>query len=236
MLKLEACTVYYRKALALDKIVMEVCGDELVAVIGANGAGKSTIMKLIVGIVKPTEGQVIFNGELINGLPPYKIVSKGISLCPQGGQLAPEMTVLENLEMGVYLSRDREKVKLSFDEVFNIFPVLNERKYQLAGTLSGGERQILALGRALLFEPSLLILDEPSLGLGPLLKREIILQVGRIRTRKKLSCILVEQESTLGLKISDRCYVLANGRILLTGNSKDLIKDESFRHAYMGLD
>ena len=236
LLKLEACTVYYRKALALDKIAMEVGGDELVSIIGANGAGKSTILKLIVGIVRPREGRVFFDGEMIQGMTPYKIVSKGIALCPEGGGLAPEMTVLENLEMGAYLRRDREKVKLSFDEVFHIFPVLGKRMYQLAGTLSGGERKMLGLGRVLVFEPRLLMLDEPSQGLAPLVKKEIILQVKQIKARRKLSCILVEQESTFGLKISQRCYVLANGRFVLSGNSEELLRDESFRHAYMGLD
>jgi branched-chain amino acid transport system ATP-binding protein len=236
LLKLEGCTVYYRKALALDRISMEVGGDELVSVIGANGAGKSTILKLIVGIVRPREGQVIFDGEVTSGLPPYKIVSKGIALCPEGGGLAPEMTVLENLEMGAYLRKDRDRVKVSFEEVFHIFPVLNGRKYQLAGTLSGGERKMLALGRALIFEPRLLMLDEPSQGLAPLVKKEIFSQVAQIKAQKRISCVVVEQESTYGLKISNRCYVLANGRIVLTGNSKDLLQDDSFRHAYMGID
>lgn len=235
LLKLEACTVYYRRALALEKIDMEVGVNELVSVIGANGAGKSTILKLIVGIVKPTEGHVSFDGVFIDGLPPYKIVSKGIALCPEGEGLAPEMTVLENLEMGAYLRKDKEKVKRSFDEVFHLFPVLNERKYQLAGTLSGGERKMLALGRALLFEPRLLMLDEPSQGLAPLVKKEIFLKIKQIENRRKLSCILVEQESTLGLKISKRCYVLANGRIVLTGDSSELVENDSFRRAYMGL-
>lgn len=236
MLKLEGCTVYYRKALALEKISIEVEKDELISIIGANGAGKSTILKLILGIVRPIEGRVLFDGETISGLPPYKIVSKGISLCPQGGHLAPEMTVLENLEMGAYLRKDKDRLKLSFDEVFHLFPVLNNRRGQLAGTLSGGERQMLALGRALVSEPKLLMLDEPSQGLAPLVKKEIFLQIEYIKTNKKLSSILVEQESILGLKVSKRCYVLVNGRIMLSGMSKELLKDESFRHTYMGLD
>lgn len=236
MLKLEGCTVYYRKALALDKISIEVDKNELISIIGANGAGKSTILKLILGIVKPIEGRVMFEGENISGLPPYKIVAKGISLCPQGGHLAPEMTVLENLEMGAYLRKDKEKLKSSFDEVFHLFPVLNARKYQLAGTLSGGERQMLALGRALISEPKLLMLDEPSQGLAPLVKKEIFLQVKYIKTNKMLSSVLVEQESAFGLRVSKRCYVLVNGRIILSGMSGELLKDESFRHAYMGLE
>lgn len=235
MLKLDSCTVYYKRALALKKIDMEVGEDEIVSVIGPNGAGKSTILKLIVGLVKPTEGQVIFDEELIAGLPTHKIIAKGISFCPEGGRLAPEMTVLENLEMGAYLRKSKKKVMQSFDEVFRIFHILSGRKYQLAGTLSGGERQMVALGRALLSEPRLLLLDEPSQGLAPLIKKEIFLQIEQIKGRKKLSCILVEQESAFGLKISKRCYVLVNGEIVLSGNSKDLIRDESFRSAYMGL-
>lgn len=236
LLSLEECTVYYRKALAIDKIKMEVGQDEVVSIIGANGAGKSTILKLIVGLVKPTGGRVLFNGETLNELPPYKIVSKGISLCPEGGGLAPEMTVLENLEMGAYLRKDKDKLKHNFEEIFHLFPVLSERKYQLAGTLSGGERKMLSLARALLFGPKLLMLDEPSQGLAPLVKKEIFFQVDQIKKRKNLSCIVVEQESAYGLRISHRCYVLANGRIVLDGISKELIEDVSFRSAYMGLD
>jgi branched-chain amino acid transport system ATP-binding protein len=213
---------------------MKVAQDELVSVIGANGAGKSTILKLIMGLVKPTEGRIRFDGEDITDLPPHRIASKGISLCPEGSRIPPEMTVLESLELGAYLSRDKGGVKQKLDEVFDLFPFLRERKYQLGGTLSGGERQMLALARALMSEPKLLMFDEPSQGLAPVVRREIFQQIEKIKTRN-VCCILVEQEVTFSLKISKRCYVLANGRIVLSGTGKEMMENESFRHTYMGL-
>jgi branched-chain amino acid transport system ATP-binding protein len=234
LLELDGCTVYYRKALALERVSMKVAQDELVSVIGANGAGKSTILKLIMGLVKPTEGRIKFDGEDITELPPYSIASKGISLCPEGSRIPPEMTVLESLELGAYLSRDKGGVKQKLDEVFDLFPFLRERKYQLGGTLSGGERQMLALARALMSEPKLLMFDEPSQGLAPVVRREIFQQIEKIKARN-VCCILVEQEVTFSLKISKRCYVLANGRIVLSGTGKEMMENESFRHTYMGL-
>jgi branched-chain amino acid transport system ATP-binding protein len=235
LLILDNCTVYYRRALALEKVSLEVKQNELISVIGANGAGKTTILKLVVGIVKSTEGKVLFNGEDIRQLPPHKIVAKGISLSPEGSRIPPEMTVLESLELGAYLRKEKEKVKKSLEEVFQLFPVLRDRKGQLGGTLSGGERQMLSLARALVSEPKLLMLDEPSLGLAPIVRGEIFHQIEKIKARN-ITCILVEQEATFGLKVSERCYVLANGRIVMTGNGQELIKNESFRHTYMGLD
>jgi branched-chain amino acid transport system ATP-binding protein len=213
---------------------MKVAQDELVSVIGANGAGKSTILKLIMGLVKATEGRIKFDGEDITELPPYRIASKGISLCPEGSRIPPEMTVLESLELGAYLNRDKGRVKQKLDEVFDLFPFLRERKYQLGGTLSGGERQMLALARALMSEPKLLMFDEPSQGLAPVVRREIFQQIEKIKARN-VCCILVEQEVTFSLKISKRCYVLANGRIVLSGTGKEMMENESFRHTYMGL-
>ena len=234
LLELDGCTVYYRKALALERVSMKVAQDELVSVIGANGAGKSTILKLIMGLVKPTEGRIRFDGEDITDLPPHRIASKGISLCPEGSRIPPEMTVLESLELGAYLNRDKGGVNQKLDEVFDLFPFLRERKYQLGGTLSGGERQMLALARALMSEPKLLMFDEPSQGLAPVVRREIFQQIEKIKARN-VCCILVEQEVTFSLKISKRCYVLANGRIVLSGTGKEMMENESFRHTYMGL-
>jgi len=235
LLTLDKCTVYYRKALAVEKVSLEVGKNELISIIGANGSGKSTVLKLIMGIVKPSEGKVIFNGDDISRFPPHKIVAKGISLCPEGSRIPPELTVLESLELGAYLRKDKEKVKKSFEEVFHLFPVLKERKHQLGGTLSGGERHMLGLARALVSEPKLLMLDEPSLGLAPIVRGEIFRQIEKIKARN-ISCILVEQEATFSLKVSERCYVLANGRVVMAGNGRELIKNESFRHTYMGLD
>lgn len=234
LLKLENCTVYYRKALALEDINLSVGEEELVSIIGSNGAGKSTILKLITGMVKPTRGRVVFDGESIDGLSPYKIVGKGISLCPEEGRLAAEMTVLENLELGAYLEKDKGKVLRRLEKVYELFPVLKIRQGQMAGTLSGGERQMVAIGRALMSTPRLLMLDEPSLGLSPVLKREIFSQVEKIKQMKK-ACILVEQEATFGLSISERCYVITNGRIFMEGKSEEVARDETVRRAYLGI-
>lgn len=235
LLSVNNCTVYYRKALAVEKVNLELGYNELISIIGANGAGKSTILKLIIGIVKPAEGKIVFCGEEISNLPPHKVVAKGISLSPEGSRIPPEMTVLESLELGAYLRKDKERIKKSFDEVFQLFPVLEERKDQLGGTLSGGERQMLALARALVSEPKLLMLDEPSLGLAPIIRGEIFMQIEKIKNRN-ISLILVEQEATFSLKVSQRCYVLANGRIVLSGHGEELLRNESFRHSYLGLD
>lgn len=232
---MDNCTVYYRKALAIEKVSLQADRNEQVSIIGANGAGKSTILKMIVGIVRPSEGKVVFNGENIGGLPPHRIVARGISLCPEGSRIPQELTVFESLELGAYLRKEKEKVKKSFEEVFQLFPVLKERKHQLGGTLSGGERQMLSLARALVSDPKLLMLDEPSLGLAPIIRGEIFRQIEKIKA-KNISCILVEQEAAFGLKVSERCYVLANGRIVMAGKSRELIQNESFRHTYMGLD
>ena len=234
MLTLDRCTVYYHKALAIEKVQLEVGPNELISVIGANGSGKSTVLKLIMGLVKATEGEVIFEGEDIASLPPHKIAARGISLSPEGSRIPPELTVLESLELGAFLKKDAAGIKRSFEEVFRLFPILQERKNQLGGTLSGGERQMLSLARALVSEPKLLMLDEPSQGLAPIVRKEIFQQIEKIKDRN-ISCILVEQEVVFSLKIAKRCYVLANGHVMIAGNSRELMENESFRHSYMGL-
>jgi len=234
LLKLEDCTVYYRKALAIENISIEIGAQELVSILGSNGAGKSTILKLITGMVKQTSGRVLFDGEVVSGMPPHKIVGKGISLCPEAGRLAGEMTVIENLELGAYLQRDKARIRMQLEEIYDLFPVLRTRRRQLAGTLSGGERQMVAIGRSLMSTPRLLLLDEPSLGLSPLLKKQIFHQIAKIKEMKK-ACVLVEQEAAFGLSISMRSYVIASGRIVLEGRSKDVAKDETVRRTYLGM-
>lgn len=235
ILEVKECTAYYGKALAVEKIDLEVNEMELISIIGSNGAGKSTILKLIVGAVKRTNGRVIFDGEEIGDLPPYKIVRRGISLCPEAGRLGPEMTVLENLELGAYLEKSKAEVRTRLEEVYSLFPVLRNRQKQSAGTLSGGERQMVAIGRSLMSKPRLLMLDEPSLGLSPILKKEIFRQVEKIREAKR-ACILVEQEAAFGLSISERCYVIANGRVLLEGRSTEVAGNEVVRKTYLGIE
>lgn len=236
LLRLKNCTAYYQKALAVENINLEVGKDELVSILGSNGAGKTTILKIIMGAVKQTRGEVFFDGEIISGLPTHKIVRKGISLCPEAGRLAPEMTVLENLELGAYVEKNKGEIHRRLEDIYDLFPVLKARQKQLAGTLSGGERQMVAIGRALMSKPRLLMFDEPSLGLSPILKREIFRQVEKINAMKNFACLLVEQEASFGLSISERCYVIANGRVFIEGKSEEVAKDETVRRTYLGID
>jgi branched-chain amino acid transport system ATP-binding protein len=234
LLKIENCWVYYHKALALEDISLEVMEGEAVSILGANGAGKTTIIRLILGFKKPTKGGVFFNNESISGLPPHRIVARGISISPEGMSLASEMTVMENLEMGAYLIKSRQVKKDTLHEIFEMFPVLYQRRNQLAGTLSGGERQMVGLGRAFMSKPKLLILDEPSLGLAPLVRKEIFKQIAKIKL-KHLSVLLAEQEATLGLTVTDRCYIIENGKNVLSGNSKEMISNDFVQRVYLGM-
>jgi len=233
LLKIENCWVYYRKALALEDITLEVMEGEAVSILGANGAGKTTIIRLILGFKRPTQGRVFFNNESISGLPPHRIVARGISISPEGMSLASEMTVTENMEMGAYLVKSRQVKKDTLQEVFEMFPVLYQRRNQLAGTLSGGERQMVGLGRAFMSKPKLLILDEPSLGLAPLIRKEIFRQISKLKSRN-LSVLLSEQEATLGLTVTDRCYIIENGKNVLSGYSKEMMNNDFIRKVYLG--
>lgn len=205
---------------------------EIVSIIGPNGAGKSTLLKTISGLIKEDKGDIIFDGEKINGLPPYERVKKGISLVPEGGELFSYITVQENLDIGAYLPEARKKKDENLEIVFNVFPRLKERRKQLAGTLSGGERRMLAIGRALMSSPKLLMLDEPSLA--PNLAAEV-LKIIKELNREGYTILLVEQNVRLSLKISDRSYVMENGRIVLEGSSSEIAKNPHVKQAYLGL-
>jgi branched-chain amino acid transport system ATP-binding protein len=233
LLEVNQVTVYYDKAMALQNICMEVREREIASVIGGNGAGKSTLVRAISGLKKLTSGKIIFQGERIDTLPPHRIVKKGISQCPERWRIAPEMAVFENLELGAYLIRDKKEKQKRFERVFSLFPVLKERRKQQGGTLSGGERQMLSIGRALMAEPRFLILDEPSLGLAPILKEKIFESIYALRG--SLTILLVEQDTKLALGIANRAYIIENGRLIREGESKRLLEDDLVKKAYLGI-
>ncbi len=234
MLRIDSATVLYGKALALNHINLSVGQGEFVSIIGSNGAGKSTLLKMISGLKRPDTGMIFFEDERIDPLMAYKIVRKGISLCPERSRVAPKMTVMENLELGAYLRNDQDGIHRDLQDVFLLFPRLKERLNQLGGTLSGGKQQMLALGRALMARPKLLMMDEPSLGLAPLLKKEIFEKIREIG-QKGITILLVEQEATFGLKIAQRAYVLENGRIVLEGPVTELIHNKLVQESYLGI-
>jgi branched-chain amino acid transport system ATP-binding protein len=207
---------------------------EVVTLLGSNGAGKSTTVKTIQGLLKPGSGSIRFMNRSIDGLPAYRIVEEGIALVPEGREIFPKMSVLENLVLGAYVSRAKDLMKGNLERVFNLFPKLEERKEQLAGTMSGGEQQMLAIARALMSKPKLLMLDEPSLGLAPV----IVLQVFDIIKKLKeegVTVLLVEQNIHHALEISDRAYILEKGRIILEGEGSDLLNNHYVREAYLGM-
>jgi branched-chain amino acid transport system ATP-binding protein len=234
LLKIENLHAYYGHVHALKGINLEVEEGEVVTLIGANGAGKTTTLRTISGLIRPREGRVEFGGQVINDRPAHRIVEEGISHAPEGRQVFTTLTVTENLNMGAYtLGGDREAIEENRRRVFNLFPRLEERKNQLGGTLSGGEQQMLSIGRALMARPRLLLLDEPSLGLAPLLVKAIFDTVREINARG-MTILLVEQNARAALKIAHRAYVLETGKVVLSGPAQDLLRDERVRKAYLG--
>ena len=225
----------YGKSVVLKGISITVSENEIVSIIGANGAGKSTLLGNISGLYPITEGLVSFMEKPINGLKPNVIVRRGISQVPEGRQLFPKMTVLENIELGAYLREETKEIKKDIDEwIFPLFPALKDRSHQLAGTLSGGEQQMLALARGLMSKPKLFMLDEPSLGLSPLLVELVFTTILKI-VEERVSILLVEQNSTMALDISSRTYVLETGEIVIEGESRDLVDNPYVKKAYLGL-
>ena len=233
MLKIEDINVFYGAIHAIKGVSLEVNQGEIVTLIGANGAGKSTILRTVSGLLKPKEGTIIFEDSVISGMPAHEIVAKGISQVPEGRRIFAEMTVMENLELGAFTRKDKAGIKEDLEVVFTRFPRLKERMTQDAGTLSGGEQQMLAMGRALMSRPRLLLLDEPSMGLAPLLIKEIfniIVDINKAGT----TVLLVEQNANMALSIAHRAYVLETGRITLSGDAKELAASEDVRKAYLG--
>lgn len=233
MLKINDINVFYGAIHAIKGISLEVNKGEIVTLIGANGAGKSTILRTISGLLKPKSGTIQFEGQEIAGMPAHEIVKTGISQVPEGRRIFAEMTVLENLELGAFTRKDRDGIKADMDRVFERFPRLKERIGQLAGTLSGGEQQMLAMGRALMSRPRLLLLDEPSMGLAPLLIKEIFAIIQDIN-KTGTTVLLVEQNANMALSIAHRAYVLETGRITLKGDAKELAASDEVRRAYLG--
>lgn len=234
-LTLENIFVSYGSRSALHGISMRVDHGEIVALIGSNGAGKTTTLRAIMGLVAPSKGTITLDDQAINGLAPPEIVSRGIALSPEGRRVFPYMTVEDNLIMGGYLQKDRQIVKADMARIYSYFPRLKERRKQLAGSLSGGEQQMLAIGRALMARPKLLLLDEPSLGLAPIRIQEIGKIIVDISREEKLSVVLVEQNANLALRLCQRAYVLESGKIGLQGTGKELAKSDHIRKAYLGI-
>ncbi len=234
MLELNAVNTYYGKIRALWDVSLRVDEKEIVALVGANGAGKTTMLNTISGMIHPASGSVQFCGQRIDRLLSYQIVKIGISHIPEGGKPFPDMTVHENLEMGAYHDATWRKREETFEQVYKIFPILKEREGQLARTLSGGERQMLAVGRGLMSRPKLCALDEPSYGLSPILVKEIFNVIKTLRDQG-MTLLLVEQNVQQTLEIADRSYVLENGRIVSEGESRELLQNDHIKKAYLGL-
>lgn len=233
MLKMDDVNVFYGAIHAIKGINLEVDQGEIVTLIGANGAGKSTTLRTISGLLKPKTGTITFEDKIISGQPAHKIVEFGISQVPEGRRIFANMTVMENLELGAYIRTDKNGIKEDLKRVFKHFPRLAERKKQEAGTLSGGEQQMLAMGRALMSSPRLLLLDEPSMGLAPLLIKEIF-EIIKDINKAGTTILLVEQNANMALSIANRAYVLETGKITLSGSAKELSNSEDVRKAYLG--
>jgi len=248
LLKIANLSVWYDKALLINNLSMEIDKGELVALVGPNGAGKSTLLRAITGLVAwereltkrsthgdvKLEGKVTFNGERIDKIPAHDIVKRGLILCPERRRPFREMTVIENLMVGAYLMRSKDEIRDNLDKVYQLFPILKDRPTQISGTLSGGEQQMLAVGRALMSKPKLLCIDEPSTGLAPLLRAEVFQKIKEI-SKLGITVLLVEQEVSTVFKMTSRNYVLSAGKIIAEGTGKQLLKNEVVRKTYLGL-
>ena len=235
MLKLKNLKTFYGSIQALKDVSIEISEGEVVTLIGANGAGKTTTLMSICGIVPPRSGEILFMDQPIHHLAPNQIVALGISQVPEGRRIFPYLTVMENLDMGAFLRKDNDGVKRDMDYIFELFPILAERRHQAGGTLSGGEQQMLAISRALMAKPQLLLMDEPSLGLAPLVVKLIFEIIKKINTENKTTVFLVEQNANLALRIAHKGYVMETGRITLADSAKNLLVNEDVKRAYLGL-
>ncbi|MGB7573168.1 MAG: ABC transporter ATP-binding protein [Thermodesulfobacteriota bacterium] len=235
MLRVDQVESFYGRSQTLHGVSLSVEEKELICVLGANGAGKSTLLKNIAGLVKPRKGVVEFAGRRIDQMPAHQIVREGVTLCPEDKKIFPQMSVLKNLLLGAWVhGRDYPRIQKNMVEVFELFPILNERKNQMAGTLSGGEQQMLVIGRSLMSNPKLLMLDEPSLGIAPLVV-ERIFEVIREINRRGTTILLVEQNASISLTTAGRGYIMETGRIVLSGSASTLLQDEKVKKAYLGI-
>ena len=233
LLKVSDLNVYYGSIRAVKGVSFYVDQGEIVTLIGANGAGKSTVLNTVSGLLHPRSGSVCFDGHDLHGIAPDKVVTRGLAQVPEGRHVFAQMTVLENLYMGAYIMRDKAKIQENLEWVFSHFPRLKERSRQLAGTLSGGEQQMLATGRALMTNPKILLMDEPSMGLSPLLVSEIFSIIEELH-KDGITILLVEQNAKMALSVADRAYVLENGKISMSGDAKELLNDSRVKKAYLG--
>jgi branched-chain amino acid transport system ATP-binding protein len=233
MLEVKNIQVAYGKIVAVKDVSITVNQGEIVTLIGSNGAGKSTTLRTISGLIKPKSGEILFNGKRIDGVPGHEIVGMGICHSPEGRRIFPRMTVKENLELGAFLRSDKEAVNADMDRVLELFPRLKERIKQTAGTMSGGEQQMLAVSRALMGDPKLLLLDEPSMGLAPVLVELIFDTIVKIR-KQGVTILLIEQNATAALEVADRAYVLESGKVKMSGSAKELSSDDKVTKAYLG--
>jgi len=234
ILEIKNVDVHYGAIHAVKKINLELHQGEIVTLLGSNGAGKTTTLHTISGLLSPSGGEILFNGAPIHKMPAHKITALGLAQSPEGRQVFANLTIKENLEMGAYLRNDKKEIEEDLQFVYRLFPKLKERESQLAQTLSGGEQQMLAIARAYMSKPTLLLLDEPSLGIAPILVASIFKAIKEINEQKKMTILLVEQNAYLALSVSHRAYVLTNGEISLQGSAKELLANEEIKKAYLG--
>ena len=235
MLKLVNVKTFYGNIQALKGINIEISEGEIVTLIGSNGAGKTTTLMSTSGVVPPREGKIMFMDQQIHGLSPDRIVSLGISQVPEGRHIFPQLSVLENLHMGAFIRKDNDEIKKDIEYIFELFPILTRRRNQAGGTLSGGEQQMLAISRALMARPRLLLMDEPSLGLAPIIVKQIFSIIKKINAEQKTTIFLVEQNANLALQVADRGYVIENGRIVIEDSADNLLSNSEVKKAYLGL-
>ena len=235
MLELKNIKTFYGNIQALKDVSIKISEGEIITLIGANGAGKSTTLMSICGIVPPRSGEVLFMGKSIQDLPPNNIVSLGISQVPEGRRIFPFLSVAENLDMGAFLRSDKDEIKRDIEYMYELFPILAERRNQAGGTLSGGEQQMLAISRALMAKPRLLLMDEPSLGLAPLIVKQIFEIIKKINAESKTTIFLVEQNANMALKVAHRGYVMETGRVSMADTAENLLANDEVRKAYLGI-
>ncbi|WP_329278310.1 ABC transporter ATP-binding protein [Streptomyces sp. NBC_01451] len=235
LLEVEDLRVSYGKIEAVKGISFSVEAGQVVTLIGTNGAGKTTTLRTLSGLLQPTSGKILFDGKPLNGVPAHKIVSLGLAHSPEGRHIFPRLTIAENLQLGAFLRKDKEAIEKDIQRAYDLFPILGERRKQAAGTLSGGEQQMLAMGRALMSQPKLLMLDEPSMGLSPIMMQKIMATIVELKSTGT-TILLVEQNAQAALSLADQGHVMEVGNIVLSGTGQDLIHDESVRKAYLGED